>query len=1167
MGVGRINDFYSGEYSGTGDSDVIKGRKIRFQRGQGTRQQPFANSVVKNRFGGLKTVFHGSPTPVIGDYKTYSMFTDSKYVAASYAGSLGTKGTVHSVQLGITDPLTISKEVMHEAYKGDELHDGIMANFESYPEMGLGEVTGGYFAPLIRYAENEGYDGIVLKDGALNGGRVSDAYIVFSPEQVRSQKDEPNPAGKQINSLSGSVQELLQDSQLALKRWQDEVRGIGVNIREFENAYDKENLSHGVIKATLEKFEGEQGKNLITTLTDFTTKGTLTPEEANMYIAAVHAPERNRYFQEKKGGSREDYSGVTEMQKAYVSTLKDGAQKAIVSAMSPNVFAEYYVAEIEKRTGKKTAKALQKAVREATDFTLSVLYDGGLLSKAQLTELTKRWNNYVPLRGWAETDEFDYTTHFGTSQKAIIRAKGRKSMADNPFSHILNMVNTAVVMSERNKVKQATAALVANNKEALKDYVWYKNTYFVDTGDKDTEGNPIIYETLDRPEQKLWDDKKVTTKLPPQDYKRHVTSGQAKEREVEFYENGEKKYLIFHNVDPAVARALSGVRGTDVTSSFNTWVNTPIWSYKEKTIIPSVGSATRFLSSVMTSRNPAFVLPNMARDIPLAIMSEWIHGSTADAMAMIPALRDAQAVIWRDVVGKKKVSGETERYYKEFKESGAETGYVHQVSAEEYKKRLEKEIRRAARKGGADATRKMQDAWKAGLNALDSLSEWSENTTRFAVYLVHRRKGDSVDKAALASKNASVNFNRKGRATPAVNGLFAFFNAGVQAGDMYFKLWGSNWKKMAAAHSFLVLQGFLSAMLMDLFGGEDDEGTRNYDKISEYTRHNSLVVPLPGTNKAATIPMPHVLRVMHGIGVSAYDMMTGRVSFGHAVKETLGSIPADVVPIDMGGMFTRDGSISPKPLIPTVVKPVYELMINENFMGYDIVPEPYSKAQENKADFRRHRDDVSTASSWLTEKAYRIGGGDDTGLKHVVKDGKMTEIPPLLDVSPETIDYLVGAYTGGLGKFALNVMTTSSGVFSAGKELMIGSDFDEAIKEIKTNRIPVVRRFLRNPNGDPMVRRYYELRNEMQQWTETQRLLSSDLLNPASVQKYNDNWESVGLPLNSFNATMGVVDKLDELVEQAHFAGDEAGASALEKEKRAAMIRAIKENEKYRQND
>ena len=183
------------------------------------------------------------------------------------------------------------------------------------------------------------------------------------------------------------------------------------------------------------------------------------------------------------------------------------------------------------------------------------------------------------------------------------------------------------------------------------------------------------------------------------------------------------------------------------------------------------------------------------RDIPLAILSEFVHGNTKDAATLFGNLKKAEGAIRRSLQGKPDMKNPIDVKYKQFLDNGGATGFVHLKNVDSYKKELLRDIK--AINNEKNAAILMGKGFRKGIDLIEQLSEWSENISRFAVYLNHINKGESPETAATAAKNSTVNFNRKGRLTPALNGVYAFFNAAIQASDKYFKMWGANWKKMA----------------------------------------------------------------------------------------------------------------------------------------------------------------------------------------------------------------------------------------------------------------------------------------------------------------------------------------------------------------------------------
>lgn len=1008
---------------------------------------------------------------------------------------------------------------------------------------------------IMENVKKDGYDGIILKD------LVDAEIVVFEPTQIKSATantgafDPANPdirfksqqakqGKKQVTSVPQRIREMLQDNKLALKNWQNDMISEGIKIRDFENAYQKENLYHGKVLTKMDRFTEKEAKQLISAVSKFAKAAGLTVKETQNYLVAKHGPERNRYFWELNDKNiGKDFSGLGELQKQVVAKEKDPVDAMLMESMPVNEFGEYYTQLVERKAGQNNTDILWKAVNKATGYTLKEWKDSGFLNKEQYDELKSRYGNYVPLRGWEQTDEFDYSNSVGQYSSPIKRAKGRTSLSDDPLSYIMNMANTAVVSGERNRIKQAMGNLVRNNREKISSYVQFKPTYFVRTDDLDVEGNFIIYETIDRPEQVLFDEGRVSTQIPT-DYKQRKPSSQAKEYEVEFYENGQKLVLVFEGSDPAVARAVDGKEANLHIDMLN------------KSIAKFIGPATRFISSVLTSRNPSFILPNMMRDIPLAIISEFVHGNTKDAGTLFNNMRLAEGAIRRDLRGKPDKNNPVDIKYQQFLENGGATGFVHLRDVDAFKNQIKRDIK--AINNEMNAAVLMNKGFRKGIEYIEQLSEWSENISRFAVYLNHIDKGESPEQSAIAAKNSTVNFNKKGRLSPTLNGLFAFFNAAIQASDKYFKMWGTNWKKMAGVHSVLMVQGFMSSLLLDLLGDEDEEGMRQYDKVSDYVKSNYLVLPIPYSDRIVTIPMPHVLRAFHGIGVKAYDIMTNRKKPAEAIIEMISGLPSDIMPIDGSGFLNRQGDVSIKPFTPTVLKPLIELEMNENFMGMPITPEPFTAAQGDMiADTNRARRNVNSAAKKFTDNLYELGGGDETGYRYVYKDGELKQIPSMLDLSPHSIEHLFSSYLGGTGSFFNNLYKTTENVLKAGDKMLEGEEFKEAIKEVDLNSVPVMRRFIRQAWGDPLKSAFYDAKRDYDRKITIMRDQYNNVADPDRLKKFIEMQKEIGISVGQYKIYEGRIDKLNDKHQQLLSVGQEDAAKEVDKTRRELMQKII----------
>lgn len=1027
--------------------------------------------------------------------------------------------------------------------------------------------SAGRFSTWSLYDDSGNY-GFIVKNSDTGGGFATE-YAVENPTQIKSATGnlgtfDPDDARiafsrkpkltvdkKQVQTTGEHLQELIVNNKLALKNWMDDVLTVVPKIEDYENPLLKDALAKSKVTTKLTKFEKGPYKRLINAVSDVMRTGNLSKEELSHYLIAVHGKERNeRFWNAKPERVGEDFSGLTELKDKVRASLKSPVDQMILDGMNLERFADYYKEQIESKLSKEQVKELWDSITSISKLIRDEMLDSGMISKDYYDELNRMYKNYIPLRAWENQnpEEFEFSRGVGEYTSPIIQAKGRKSLADDPLATLLQMANTAYITGERNRVKQAAGELVRNNTKELKDFVQYSKVYFVDSGAVDPSGNPIITETIERPDQALFDAGKVTTKVP-KEYTKRRTSEQAKDFEVEFYSNGNKYVLVFQGSDPAVARAINNREASVGLDYLNKVVSTDVKI--GKVTVPSITALSRYLSSINTTYSVDFPLVNFLRDAPMAILSEYVYGDAKDAFAMFPYMKEAEAAVRRKLQGK--ATGDPmDQALEDFYNFGGPTGFAFLKDVDAFKQSIKNDVRRINQI--KNPLVRMEVGFRKGLELIGQLAEWSETITRFATYLNHIDKGENKEQAALAAKNATVNFDQRGRLTGALNGLYTFFNAAIQAVDKYFKLWGKNWKKMGAIHMFLTVQGFMNAMLLDLFGGEDEDEIKNYDKVTDYTKKNNLIIPIPGTDANASFPVPQILRKFHGVGWDAYDLMSGRKTAPEVLWGQLASIPSDMSPIDTEAFLNKEGDLSVKPLVPSFFRPIAELEANENFMKLPISPEPFSLEMAAKiADTRRAYRDVNKIAQWTTDKLYELGGGDETGFKYVYKDGELQDVPALLDISPESIEHLFESYFGGVGKLVNRTWKTTANIYGAGKKLYEGEDFVNAIKEVDINVVPVANRFVRTPMGDPLQKEFKKVRNDFENKIKVLKQAEKD----GDWEKFNRIYEEIGPQLEEYKAIMTTFEKIDDAKAKI-LKTNPAAAEGIEKEAREQMKEIIK---------
>jgi len=462
---------------------------------------------------------------------------------------------------------------------------------------------------------------------------------------------------------------------------------------------------------------------------------------------------------------------------------------------------------------------------------------------------------------------------------------------------------------------------------------------------------------------------------------------------------------------------------------------------------------TNFMKGMFTSNNPVFPFTNFFRDLPEASFTLIIADANPRVIKNVPK---AMATVRRKLFGKPN-GGILDKQLNEFYEVGGATGFTHEKTPEEVEKDLKKELDRILKRDSLHGKMVIHT-----LNVFEVIRKWNqlfEDTTRFSVYLSSLEAGKSKEDAALDAKEASVNFNRKGKSTKLFDSIWAFFNPAIQAAQKNFKLAKDHPGRFAAVAGAVVLAGFIEALLNELFE-EDDE----YNNISEYVRQNYLIA---GTGKKyIRVPLPQFWRGFHSLGVISYDLMKGKTTAGKAIAQTTLNFLGGLSPVDVPG-FWMDGEFSLAPVIPTWAKPVYEANIsNRDFMGSTIAKEPFTKAlQEQLASSSLNKKNVNPALKAVTDFLSKDIGGKYGDLKVDVRDGKIKRLNYLLDWNPSKIEHLVSSYLGGAGKVMSDFTTTMLQLLSSNEEVNI-------------NNIPFVNSFVRNTPDKKwkVIEKYYDIK-------------------------------------------------------------------------------------------
>ena len=455
-------------------------------------------------------------------------------------------------------------------------------------------------------------------------------------------------------------------------------------------------------------------------------------------------------------------------------------------------------------------------------------------------------------------------------------------------------------------------------------------------------------------------------------------------------------------------------------------------------LIQYAGKGTRFIASLLTQRNPEFWFTNFARDLQgSAIQANGTdaEGLQARVIANLPGAMGGVRAVAR---GTGRQSSWV-RNAQDLMAAGGTTGYMDQFeNSTERMKDLEKEVARM-QQGKADPRRLVRQM----LGFIDDYNDVVENGMRLAVFQAVRDSGVSTARAASIAKNITVNFNRKGNATPLVNSLYMFFNAGIQGTARLAQALTTS-RKAQVAVGLMAGVAFVMDMVNRAIAGDDDETGRNrYDLIPEFEKSRNWIFMMPG-GKYVKVPLPLGFHVFHNAGRLMSDAVNRKDPRNASEYGwTFASTVLDAFN-PLGGVASVGQLIA-----PSVADPLVQIAENKNFMGSAVYKSDdlgFGKTDPKPA-YTRHFESTPDLWKGASRMLNDATGGD--------KDKK-----GLINVEPDLLRHIYTAMTGGPGRAVDRVLDSSQA--SARGEPMAAS------------RLPFAGRFYGETDDRQRDRAYYE---------------------------------------------------------------------------------------------
>lgn len=426
-----------------------------------------------------------------------------------------------------------------------------------------------------------------------------------------------------------------------------------------------------------------------------------------------------------------------------------------------------------------------------------------------------------------------------------------------------------------------------------------------------------------------------------------------------------------------------------------------------------VGSAiTRFMAT--NGLNLTFHLRNKAKDVGAAVsaiaaehgMDGQVYGDFLRMQG--PAYASLLAAEARGRLPQG--ADEVATMHREFVENGGKMAAWAPMEAPKLKDYIESQLApltnvRATAKRGFAAFERLSDAIAAPV----------ENSTRLAYYIALRRKGVTVEKAILKSRDLTLDFARHGTHTEPLRAAYAFFGAGLTGVHKLARVLSSK-RGMAVAAAWVAMGMANREMQRRIQGGDaNDDGIPDFQEVRGHVASSHAIIPV-GTRGFVKVPLPWGFGAFFEAGRVMSDVMHGEGTLADHFGR-IGNAALDaVMPIGGANMFSS-GEAFGHSIVPDTAKPLVDLGFNSDWRGQSIWNEPYAKDDPYWKKWEHARPSTwplnvrisRTLSQWTGETP-------DTralvGSKVVDVPGK----PGLVNVAPEAIGYVMEQFTGGTGK-------------------------------------------------------------------------------------------------------------------------------------------------------
>lgn len=964
---------------------------------------------------------------------------------------------------------------IRDVYGGDFISGGfvgtyidLMASLRQAIEVADVDILG-EMSPVDKDAKKDAKEALIQLYNSVSNLNPNDkdvltkAKLIIAGELSKSDIDKIKSFN--LNSTMSFLQKMrvsFQDDFLRQKQVERAIIDTGKNIPDNQNAYRKRDLKTGKLRDDYDRLYmylfghsstnrarsmfqkgrrfGMFGKTELEKESYFgrLLDAGLTPEELNMYMTAMHAPERNARqrvmettmlnqklasFEAQRmvldadiqTGMLDPDDKTTKARKTFLDNIIDKIRKQLdeVNSRTYGMSDQQAIATIlqfDKQD--KTNKLKQFADefrRNVIDTTIDVLESSGYITTDVANNIRSgeswtgvRFENYVPFKIQSsvlmEAGLSDESISYNQLTSPIKGLKGGEYAyfeRNNPIEQSITDLMSAYRLSEDNEVRRSLYDLVKANPQSD---VWEVVPGQFKVERDSSNGNVLRIVNL--------------------------TPSEVISNSIPVNVDGKKKYIVFK--DKYLRDTWQNTKDGSELSGSGSW----------KHILDVIRLYTQFKRAVLTQFNIEFIFPNSIRDIQDAFTNAGADFDKARRL-MAKNIPLGYAAVVRYQKGRTSSNSKIDAYFQELRETGGMISWIDFVNTE----RIFTSLDGAIKKAMGDPKAVTIDTFKGIFETIAHMNDIIEVGVRVGVYASARESGLSKERAADISKRATVNFNTHGKATYISNTLYLFSNAAIQGTvGQLSRLRDPRTRSAYMANLLFNATVAFSVMSVLLSLMSDDEKKDLRNKIMDPDYMNKLILFKYGDGEYITVPLSYgIPGLSMGLGQSLAQMVWGVISPGEFFTRVYNFTARVFNPITAGQENKVVASI------PTVFQSISEWAINKQINGLPVYKEPLFGSQETLP--------------WLNY--------DSRTPKWMINFSKWLYDNYKIEVYPNTIEHFYNELTEGTVKSVL--------------------DFNK-LSEINDNRlsdIPLLRRFILDLNTRNRMRyTLYDMYSKFRSYAE-----------------------------------------------------------------------------------